>query len=245
MAASFRSPLVKGPWDLTIGHDGGKEFIFVTNVLVGNVTQGPPHVVNKGTVVRFEVRRPKGFDLVRPKLGGGGGFESAHAGHRGEELPMDFVTPMGRKHCPRLCSATVIGSGFSEIADPVALVIGPTGLGLNGDILYVADSVNNRIAAIPRAFERKDTAHAGDDVTSNGLLSDPLGLLFDCRNRTIVSANGGDSNLVVTSPSGTQLGAFNTSAGAGGLFGIALSLDGHSIYFVNDNNNTLNLLTGV
>src|SRR5579863_1626647 len=52
---------------------------------------------------------------------------------------------------PSLQSITVIGSGFAEETNPAALVIGPTGLGISGnaDTLYVADSLNNRVAAIP------------------------------------------------------------------------------------------------
>jgi len=56
---------------------------------------------------------------------------------------------------PHVGSETVIGSGFPERTDPAALVVGPTGLGLGSDgTLYVADSVGNRIAAIPNAATR-------------------------------------------------------------------------------------------
>jgi hypothetical protein len=53
---------------------------------------------------------------------------------------------------PFLESITVIGSGFAERTDPAALVIGPTGLGLDASasLLYVADSLNNRVAEITR-----------------------------------------------------------------------------------------------
>src|SRR6266487_1556373 len=60
---------------------------------------------------------------------------------------------------PKINSTTVIGSGFPERTDPAALVIGPTGVGLSGNTLYVADSLNNRIAAIHNAVERTTTAH--------------------------------------------------------------------------------------
>ncbi len=53
-----------------------------------------------------------------------------------------------------LQSITVIGSGFPERTDPAALVIGPTGVGLDAKRTryYVADSLNNRVAAIPLPF---------------------------------------------------------------------------------------------
>lgn len=54
---------------------------------------------------------------------------------------------------PIMGTTTVIANGFSERTDPAALVVGPTGVGLASDgTLYVADSVNNRIAAIPNAL---------------------------------------------------------------------------------------------
>ncbi|MFI5342312.1 MAG: hypothetical protein ACHQ7N_21075, partial [Candidatus Methylomirabilales bacterium] len=52
---------------------------------------------------------------------------------------------------PEVESETVIGSGFGERTDPAALVIGPTGVGLGRHgTLYVADTLANRIAAIPK-----------------------------------------------------------------------------------------------
>src|SRR3984885_14001980 len=50
---------------------------------------------------------------------------------------------------PQLLDSTVVGSGFPERTDPAALVIGPTGLAFDSvsGILYVADSLGNRIAA--------------------------------------------------------------------------------------------------
>src|SRR5450631_1033934 len=69
---------------------------------------------------------------------------------------------------PWVVSSTVIGSGFAERTDPAALVVGPTGDAVSASgTLYVADTADNRIAAIPNAFIRMDTAFAGDDVTSN------------------------------------------------------------------------------
>ena len=53
----------------------------------------------------------------------------------------------------------MIGTGFPERTDPDALVIGPTGVGLAPDgTLYVADTLNNRIAAIPDALFRHASA---------------------------------------------------------------------------------------
>ncbi|HKS69835.1 MAG TPA: hypothetical protein VJQ45_05425, partial [Ktedonobacterales bacterium] len=97
---------------------------------------------------------------------------------------------------PRITDETIVGSGFPERTDPAALVIGPTGVGLgNGGTLYVADSLSNRIAAIPNALTRERTAFAGRDVSSNGALNDPLGLAI-APGGDILTVNGNDGNIV-------------------------------------------------
>lgn len=152
------------------------------------------------------------------------------------------------KGIPVLQSMTVIGSGFSEKSDPAALVIGPTGVHLSadgGEILYVADSVNNRIAAIPNAVKRTTTVGRGMTVTSGGSLNDPLGLTVG-PDGNIVTMNGGNGFAVKTSPSGQQLGkglldSSGNPPGAGALFGVAIA-NGTGLYYVDDATNTLNLL---
>lgn len=133
---------------------------------------------------------------------------------------------------PRMRSAAVIGSGFSETADPVALIIGPTGLGLatNGT-LYIADTVNNRIAAIPDALFRTTTAYAGKDVTSNQNLNGLLGLAI-APNGDILTVNGGDGKLVETTPAGAQIATETIATAGGDLFGLAVAPDDSGIYFV-------------
>jgi hypothetical protein len=146
---------------------------------------------------------------------------------------------------PRELLRTVVGSGFAERTDPAALVIGPTGLGLAHDgTLYVADTLNNRIAAIANALRRSSSGGTGKTVSSGGGLNQPLGLAI-APNRDILSVNAGDGNLVETTPGGVQFPprTIDTSgAGAGTLFGLAVSRSGRGIYFVDDGDNTLDLL---
>ena len=132
---------------------------------------------------------------------------------------------------PTIRSETIIGRGFRERTDPAALVVGPTGLGLAGDgTLYVADSANNRIAAIPNAATTQTAApHAGTQVTKGGKLNDPLGLTI-APGGNILTVNGNDGNLVETTPGGTQVTVKvldNTPVsglpnGNGTLFGLAV-----------------------
>jgi hypothetical protein len=147
---------------------------------------------------------------------------------------------------PELQSITVIGSGFSERTDPNALVIGPTGVGLsaNADLLYVADSLNNRITAIPDPVFRDTSAGIGAIVTQGGSLNDPLGLTVS-QDGNILTANGDDGFLVVTTPNGDQvfktlLDSSGTPPGSGALFGL-VHVRGEGLYYVDDATNTLNL----
>jgi sugar lactone lactonase YvrE len=147
---------------------------------------------------------------------------------------------------PSLQAITVIGSGFAERTDPVALVIGPTGLGLSpyGDLLYVADSLNNRITAIPDPVFRDTSAGTGATVTQGGSLNDPLGLAV-ARDGVILTVNGNNGFLVATTPNGDQvfkklLDSSGTPPGNGALFGL-VPVPGHGLYYVDDATNTLNL----
>jgi DNA-binding beta-propeller fold protein YncE len=82
-----------------------------------------------------------------------------------------------------------------------------------------------------------------------GAIKDPLGLAI-APNGDILTTNGGDGNLVETTPAGEQVAVKtldnSTQAsgppGNGTLFGLAVAPDGGGVYFVDDGTNTLNLL---
>lgn len=143
---------------------------------------------------------------------------------------------------PRLLNVTTIGSGFAEELDPAALVIGPTGAGLGGNgTLYVADTVNNRIAAIPDAVFRFTNDGTGHTVTEGGAINGPLGLTI-APGGDILTANSNDGNLVETTPSGSQVAVQTVNpAGAGSLFGLAVAPHGAGVYLVDDALNNLDL----
>lgn len=206
---TFRGGDINGPWDMTALDKENRAWLFVTNVLNGNVATGTPPPIDQGTVVRIPLQVPK------------------------QDEGMPTAGPM-----------TVIGSGFPETADPAALVIGPTGVGLGKDgTLYVADSFDNQIVAIPNALTRQTTAFTGVVVSFNGALNDPLGLTI-APNGHIITTNGGDGNLVETTPGGAQIAVktVDTVTGAGSLFGLAIVPGGQGVYFVDDGDNTLKVL---
>lgn len=113
-----------------------------------------------------------------------------------------------------------------------------------GPHYYVADTLGNRIAAIHNALLRATSAGVGATVSSGGGLNGPLGLAV-APNHNILTVNSGDGNLVEITPGGSQFPpkAIDTSGqGAGTLFGLAVRRNGRGIYFVDDGDNTLDLL---
>ena len=144
---------------------------------------------------------------------------------------------------PTVRQIRVIADGFPERTDPEALVVGPTGvaLGANGT-LYVADTQGNRIATVPNALRRPKTLEGGGiTLTENGFLNSPLGLTL-APNGNVLTANAGDGNMVETTPAGSQYPPVDTGAGGGGLFGLVVTPTFKGVYFVNDAENTLDLL---
>jgi hypothetical protein len=210
---TFAGNGINGPWDMTALDLTNFAVLFITNVLNSTVA-GNGAVVNQGTVLRMVLA-----------LGDGDGDSD--------------------DNMPRALNRMVIANGFGERTDPNALVIGPTGVGLGLDgTLYVADSLANRIAAIPFALIRLDSAGTGRTVSQNGAINGPLGLTI-APGGDILEVNSGDGNMVEITPNGQQVAVKNvdtTGAGAGTLFGLAVNRAGNGVYFVNDGNNTLNIL---
>jgi hypothetical protein len=145
---------------------------------------------------------------------------------------------------PQLVGSTVIGTGFAEKLNKAALVLGPTGVSFSPDgTLYVADTVRNRLAAIPQAWLRKTAvADGGVTLTSGGSLHNPLGTAL-APNGDVITVNGGNGNAVETTPSGHQVATVKIDpAGAGGdLFGLTIAPKGMGVLFVDDGDNTLKL----
>ena len=164
--------------------------------------------------------------------------------NHGTVLRLALAIPSGGM--PHVVARTIVGSGLGERTDPAALVVGPTGVGLSADgTLYVADSVGNRITAIPNAPWRSSDAGTGKTLTSGGALNTPLGLAV-ANSGDVLTVNAGDGFLVATNPWGTQvqtvqLDNTGSPAGAGTLFGLA-TVHSDDVYFVDDGSNTLNLL---
>ncbi|HEX8782597.1 MAG TPA: hypothetical protein VF764_04450 [Steroidobacteraceae bacterium] len=229
---TFYGSLINGPWDMTAFDGDSEASLFVTNVLNGTVAAGGK-VVHGGTVTRLNLKLSAGAP-------------------------------------PALQSITIIGSGFAESTDPAALVVGPTGVGLRADcdddrddcpadrdrdhdrgdhdssVLYVADTLGNRVTVIDRALSRTSSAGTGRTLSSGGSLNRPLGLVVTPSGH-VLTVNAADGFITEISPHGVQLAKElldNTGGpppGAGNLFGLAFD-PAAGVYFVDDGNNTFKLL---
>lgn len=220
---TFYGSLINGPWDMTAldGEHGAQ--LFVTNVLDGTVAANG-RVVHGGTVTRLDLT-------------------------------------LSTSAIPVLQSITVIAAGFPQRTDPAALVIGPTGVALRvscaadygyacaqhdeGALLYVADTLSNRIAVIDHPLSRTTSAGTGRTLSSGGDLNGPLGLVIT-QDGDLLTVNGGNGYITEISPAGAQIARAlldNTGSppGSGALFGLVYDA-AHGVYYVDDASNTENLL---
>jgi hypothetical protein len=151
----------------------------------------------------------------------------------------------GENQMPKVLSETVIANGIPWIDSAEALVLGPTGLALaSNGTLYVASTEDSKILAISEAMTRTTAAAKGGTVlTEGGHLKEPLGMVL-APNGNIITSNGGDGNMVEITPAGQQVAVqtADKKTGAGTLFGLVIAPEGKGIYFVDDGENTLNLL---
>lgn len=160
-------------------------------------------------------------------------------------LRLELTIPQGQ--APVISKETVVASGFGEQADKDVFLIGPTGLALGqGGTLYVSDALANRIAAIPDAVTRSDSAGTGQTITKEGFLKRPLAMTVAANGHLIVT-NGLNGQAVEIDPvTGKQLYArwidankAQSPPGSGDLFGIAMTPSGDGFYYVEDEVNAL------
>ena len=173
----------------------------------------------------------------------GGAAKGIHTIDNSTVLRIELESGAGQ--APKVLRETVIADGIPWVDSAEALVLGPTGLALASDgTLYVASTEDNKILAIPEAMTRTTPAAKGGTVlTEGGHLKEPLGMVL-APNGNIITSNGGDGNMVETTPAGQQeaVQTADKKTGAGSLFGLAVGPEGKGIYFVDDGENTLNLL---
>ncbi len=174
----------------------------------------------------------------------GGATKGRHTVRNSTVLRIDLES--GQGEIPKVLGETVIANGIPWVDSPEALVLGPTGLALaSNGTLYVASTEDSKILAISEAATRSSAAAKGGTVLTEGEhLKEPLGMVLAPTGNILVS-NGGDGNMVEITPAGEQVAvqSADSKTGAGSLFGLVLAPEGKGIYFVDDGENTLNLLS--
>jgi hypothetical protein len=173
----------------------------------------------------------------------GGAAKGVHTIDNSTVLRIDLES--GEGQMPKVVSETVIANGIPWVNSAEALVLGPTGLALaSNGTLYVASTQDSKILAISEAMTRTTPAAKGGAVlTEGGHLKEPLGMVL-APNGNVITSNGGDGNMVEITPAGQQVAVqtADKKTGAGSLFGLVVAPEGRGIYFVDDGENTLNLL---
>ena len=184
-----------------------------------------------------------GFDVPGPEVHDATG--SSVIVNKATVLRLQLSIPPGQP--PAITNQTVVANGFGQRADKDVFLIGPTGLALGSDnTLYVSDALGNQIVAIPEATTRTSSAGTGRVVTKDGLLKRPLALAMTADGH-LLTCNGLNGQVVEIDPAtGRQLYAqwidanqAQSPPGSGDLFGLAMSPDGKSFYYVEDDMNTL------
>jgi hypothetical protein len=218
LAAVWAGPNINDPWgNMATIDNGSTATLFVS--MAGFDVPGP------------EVRDPKtGYQPIINKA---------------TVLRLELAIPPGQP--PRITSQTVIANGFGQKADKDVFLVGPTGLALAPDnTLYASDALSNRIVAIADAMTRATSAGTGWVVTQGGLLRRPLALILTADGH-LLACNAQNGQVVeIDLQSGQQLYAqwidvnqAQSPPGNGDLFGMALTPDGKSFYYVEDDMNAL------
>jgi hypothetical protein len=156
-------------------------------------------------------------------------------------------------------SIQIIAAGFGFGPNGPALVVGPTGLVLHNDNLYVAETFSNSIHVLRNVSKHTNAFFGpGDVVYTGNPLQGPLGLAFSSE-KTLIASNGDAINDVATNNQVVEIDIHNKklldvlplgstlsppSTGAGGLFGITIGVVNgkESLIYVDDANNALVVL---
>jgi hypothetical protein len=227
----------KGPGCLIVLDSQGA----IAGTIAGPNINGPwgnMAVIDNGTTATLFVSNT-GFDVGPPEEA------DSPIVNKATVLRLELAIPAGKP--PTVVRQTVIANGMGQQADKDVFIIGPTGLALGaGGALYMSDALANRIAVIPNAATRTDSAGTGQTVTKEGFLKRPLAMTTAPNGHLIVT-NGLNGQAVEIDPvSGTQLYArwidankAQSPPGSGDLFGIAMTPAGDGFYYVQDEVNML------
>jgi hypothetical protein len=150
-------------------------------------------------------------------------------------------------------SETVIASGYQQRCDPVAFVVGPTGLVYDPhrDVLFVASTEDNAVFAVDHAATRNSSGGTGtviytDAVHLHGPLAmaeAPNGHLLVSNSDVINSDPNQPSEIVEFTKQGQFVKQLSVDPAQGGSFGLAVNVVENTSFFaaVDDNTATLTI----
>jgi hypothetical protein len=154
-----------------------------------------------------------------------------------------------------LAKKTVIASGYQNRPDPVAFVVGPTGLVYRADEdeLFVASTEDNAVYMIQQAAKATKSGGNGKVIyRDNAHLHGPLGMA-EAPNGNLLVANSdvinGDPNqpseIVEFTTEGEFVKQLSVDPAQGGSFGLAVRVKDKTAIFaaVNDNTASLDIWT--
>ena len=139
------------------------------------------------------------------------------------------------------------GQGATPAGGSVATAAGPQGMVFDSTTgtLYETNSADNTLYAINMTAGARTVNTSV--VYQGGELKNPNNVVINPLNGDLLVVNGGNNNLVEITPAGQVVARVNLGAAPlGALFGLAATTDAAGnlvIYYVNDNENSLHVLT--
>jgi hypothetical protein len=152
-----------------------------------------------------------------------------------------------------LAHVTEIASGYQQRCDPVAFVVGPTGLVYDPtlDVLYVASTEDNAVFAVHHAATRNSSGGTGTVIYTDAVhLHGPLHMAEAPNGHLLVSNSdvinpdpSQPSEIVEFTIQGQFVKQLNVDPAQGGSFGLAVNANWTNTFFaaVDDNTSTLTI----
>jgi hypothetical protein len=202
---------IQGPWDMTALDAGSRAYLFVSNVLNGDVTVGADHVVDQGTVLRLDLEVPEqGAGLptrISTTVIGSGFAQTADPaalviGPTGVALARDgtlYVADTLGNRIGAIADALVRESsaGTGRTVTQGGALNGPLGLALapDGHILTVNAGDGNAVETTPDGVQV--AVKTLDTATGAGSL---FGLVVAPGGRSLLFVDDGDNTLKALLP---------------------------------------------
>ena len=243
-----------------VGWSGGLGILSNGVVVAGNLptTDGTPATLQPGSIFFIDPNGALLFQFTNPgAVDGPWGLAIAQKDQTHASVFYSnvlngtvFRLDLGLTYNPPgvfIRGGVTIGTGFSHRTDPVAIVLGPSGLAYSwkNDTLYVASSSDNAVYTIPNALEATSPSTGSLLFSDLTHLHGPVNMLITPNGNLLVSNSDGSnvdteqpSEIVQFTSTGTFVNQFSVDPNPGGSFGIALLQVNGGIAFAAVDDNT-------